>query len=96
MLSVAALDIERLDAPGSYKLTGQMRSEGDNLALNVSEPSHGLLGQLASGGLLALSHGTNDAQKTMGVITLALVAHGDISSSTFHVPTWVVIVTTLL
>jgi translocation and assembly module TamB len=43
----AALDIERLDAPGSYKLTGQMRSEGDNLALNVSEPSHGLLGQLA-------------------------------------------------
>ena len=36
------------------------------------------LGQLVSGGLLALSHGTNDAQKTMGVITLALIAHGDI------------------
>ena len=29
-------------------------------------------------GLLALSHGTNDAQKTMGIITLALVAHGNI------------------
>ena len=49
------------------------------------------LGQLASGGLLALSHGTNDAQKTMGIITLALVAHGDISADNFHVPDWVVI-----
>jgi inorganic phosphate transporter, PiT family len=49
------------------------------------------LGQLASGGLLALSHGTNDAQKTMGVIALALVAHGTISANNFHVPTWVVI-----
>jgi PiT family inorganic phosphate transporter len=49
------------------------------------------LGQLVSGGLLALSHGTNDAQKTMGVITLALIAHGDISSDNFHVPDWVVI-----
>jgi inorganic phosphate transporter, PiT family len=49
------------------------------------------LGQVASGGLLALAHGTNDAQKTMGVITLALVANGDISANNFHVPTWVVI-----
>ena len=49
------------------------------------------LGQLASSGLLALSHGTNDAQKTMGVITLALVAHGNISAAHFHVPTWVII-----
>jgi PiT family inorganic phosphate transporter len=49
------------------------------------------LGQLASGGLLALSHGTNDAQKTMGVITLALVAHGDIAAKNFAVPDWVVI-----
>jgi inorganic phosphate transporter, PiT family len=49
------------------------------------------LGQLASGGLLALSHGTNDAQKTMGVITLALVAHGNISAENFQVPDWVVI-----
>jgi PiT family inorganic phosphate transporter len=48
-------------------------------------------GQIVSGGLLALSHGTNDAQKTMGVITLALIAHGDISANDFHVPTWVVI-----
>ena len=48
-------------------------------------------GQLISGSLLALAHGTNDAQKTMGVMTLALIAHGDISSSNFHVPNWVVV-----
>jgi inorganic phosphate transporter, PiT family len=33
-------------------------------------------GQLVSGGLLALAHGTNDAQKTMGVITLTLISVG--------------------
>lgn len=49
------------------------------------------LGQIASSSLLALSHGTNDAQKTMGVITLALVASGKISPAHFHVPLWVVI-----
>src|SRR5436190_21670936 len=49
------------------------------------------LGQVISSAMLALSHGTNDAQKTMGVITLALIAHGDISESNFHVPTWVVV-----
>jgi PiT family inorganic phosphate transporter len=49
------------------------------------------LGQMVSGGLLAVAHGTNDAQKTMGVITLALIAHGDIAKDNFHVPTWVVV-----
>jgi PiT family inorganic phosphate transporter len=44
-----------------------------------------------SGGLLALSHGTNDGQKTMGVMTLALIAHGNIPADNFHVPTWVVV-----
>lgn len=37
---------------------------------------------------LAFSHGTNDAQKTMGIITLALVTSGYLS--VFHVPTWVI------
>jgi PiT family inorganic phosphate transporter len=37
---------------------------------------------------LALSHGTNDAQKTMGIITMALVSGGVID--TFHVPLWVI------
>jgi PiT family inorganic phosphate transporter len=49
------------------------------------------LGQVVSGALLALSHGTNDAQKTMGLITLALVASGKLSAAHFHVPVWVVI-----
>ncbi len=48
-------------------------------------------GQIVSGGLLALAHGTNDAQKTMGVITLALIAHGDLPAKHFAVPQWVVI-----
>ena len=38
---------------------------------------------------LALSHGTNDAQKTMGIITLGLLISGMIP--TFHVPMWVVV-----
>jgi PiT family inorganic phosphate transporter len=48
------------------------------------------LGQVLSGGLLALAHGTNDAQKTMGVITLALIANGNLSADA-SVPTWVVV-----
>ncbi|MFH0735952.1 MAG: inorganic phosphate transporter [bacterium] len=43
--------------------------------------------QLLSAGLYSLSHGSNDAQKTMGIITLVLVTNGFISS--FHVPFWV-------
>jgi PiT family inorganic phosphate transporter len=49
------------------------------------------LGQLVSGSLYALSHGTNDAQKTMGIITLALVAAGTLPAGDFHVPLWVVL-----
>jgi inorganic phosphate transporter, PiT family len=47
-------------------------------------------GQWISGALFSLSHGTNDAQKTMGIIFLALVANGNLSSSA-DVPTWVVV-----
>jgi PiT family inorganic phosphate transporter len=47
--------------------------------------------QLVSAGFVSLTHGTNDAQKTMGVITLALIAHGDIAANDFHVPRWVVV-----
>jgi PiT family inorganic phosphate transporter len=45
------------------------------------------LGQLFSGTWVAFTHGANDAQKTMGVIALALYAHGSIDS--FYIPTWV-------
>ncbi len=45
------------------------------------------LGQLASGTWVAFAHGANDAQKTMGVIALALYSEGQISS--FYIPDWV-------
>ena len=43
--------------------------------------------QPISAGFMAFSHGGNDAQKTMGIITLALYASGEIE--TFTIPTWV-------
>jgi inorganic phosphate transporter, PiT family len=48
------------------------------------------LGQIVTGSLFSLSHGTNDAQKTMGILFLALVANGNLSPSA-DVPTWVVL-----
>lgn len=45
--------------------------------------------QLASSALLSLTHGGNDAQKTMGIIAILLLSSGWISE--FHVPLWVVI-----
>jgi PiT family inorganic phosphate transporter len=45
--------------------------------------------QVVSAAFMAFSHGTQDAQKTMGVITLALVTTGHLSS--FEVPLWVVL-----
>jgi PiT family inorganic phosphate transporter len=45
--------------------------------------------QVLTGLALALSHGANDAQKTMGIITLALLIGGEID--TFTVPLWVII-----
>ncbi len=67
----------------TYRIVGRLRPGPVNRGFR--------LGQVASGSLLAVSHGTNDAQKTMGIITLALVAHGDIAADDFHVPDWVVI-----
>jgi len=46
-------------------------------------------GQLLSGTWVAFTHGANDAQKTMGVIALALVANGNMSPDNFNIPTWV-------
>ncbi|MEV7198363.1 inorganic phosphate transporter [Streptomyces griseoluteus] len=47
-------------------------------------------GQIASAGLVSLAHGTNDAQKTMGIITLALIAGGALSPGS-NPPTWVIL-----
>jgi len=45
------------------------------------------LGQLLSGTFVAFTHGSNDAQKTMGVIALALYTNGSIDH--FYIPGWV-------
>ncbi|HEV7653140.1 MAG TPA: inorganic phosphate transporter [Mycobacteriales bacterium] len=45
--------------------------------------------QIGSAALMAFGHGTQDAQKTMGVITLALVTSGHLTA--FHVPLWVIL-----
>ena len=50
--------------------------------------------QLLSSGLMALSHGSNDAQKTMGIITLALLAGGVLHQAPngdFEIPVYVII-----
>jgi inorganic phosphate transporter, PiT family len=51
------------------------------------------LGQLASGTWVAFTHGANDAQKTMGVIALALFEAGKIDH--FYIPTWVIVAAAL-
>lgn len=48
------------------------------------------LGQLISSAAYSLGHGTNDAQKTMGIIALVLFANGYLGDS-FYVPFWVII-----
>ena len=51
--------------------------------------------QLVSGGFVAFTHGTNDAQKTMGIIALALVASGHLSPDFEKPPLWVIITAAL-
>ena len=63
------------------------------IARNVSEGArrHGFrYGQIGSASLVSLAHGTNDAQKTMGVITLALIANGTLHKGA-NAPFWVVL-----
>src|SRR5581483_6750510 len=47
--------------------------------------------QLFSSAFYALTHGTNDAQKTMGIIAVLLIAAGAVSAKEFSVPTWVIL-----
>ena len=67
----------------AYRVVGRLRPGPVNRGYR--------LGQIASASLFSLSHGTNDAQKTMGIITLALVASGHLSADEFEVPFWVVV-----
>ena len=52
-------------------------------------------GQIGTASLVSLAHGTGDAQKTMGVIALALIAHGSLSGDQIHsegLPLWIIFV----
>jgi PiT family inorganic phosphate transporter len=52
---------------------------------------HGFrIGQIGSACMVSLAHGTNDAQKTMGVITLALITNGTLASGS-QAPVWVIL-----
>jgi len=52
---------------------------------------HGFrVGQIGSACVVSLAHGTNDAQKTMGVITLALIANGTLAKGS-NAPVWVIV-----
>jgi inorganic phosphate transporter, PiT family len=66
----------------AYNVIGRLRPGPVNRAYR--------LGQLVTGSMFSLAHGTNDAQKTMGIITLALIAHGNLPSDSFDVPFWVI------
>ncbi len=53
--------------------------------------SHGFrIGQIGSASMVSLAHGTNDAQKTMGIITLALIANHSLASG-HKAPAWVIV-----
>jgi PiT family inorganic phosphate transporter len=67
----------------AYRIIGRLRPGPVNRGYRA--------GQIISGSLFSLAHGTNDAQKTMGIITLALIANGNLSSEGFEVPLWVVV-----
>ncbi len=63
-----------------YRLTSK--------APEKAREKHFRWGQIGSASLVSLAHGTGDAQKTMGVIFLALVAHGSLDANG-DIPIWV-------
>lgn len=66
----------------SYRVVGRLRPGPVNRGYRLAGAG--------SGALLALAHGSNDAQKTMGVIALAMVAAGSLDGSPLQIPLWVV------
>jgi PiT family inorganic phosphate transporter len=72
-------------ATGTYLVYRSTRKVNDNAR------AHGFRwGQIGSASMVSLAHGTNDAQKTMGIITLALITHGSLASGS-KAPDWVII-----
>ena len=72
-------------AAGTYLLYRITRS------MTEGSRKHGFrIGQIGSACMVSLAHGTNDAQKTMGVITLALIANGTLAKGA-NAPIWVIV-----
>ncbi|GAA3369759.1 low-affinity phosphate transporter PitH [Streptomyces sannanensis] len=84
--AVAAPVVAGLAAMLATRLTYRIGSRTDEKATAKGYRA----GQIASAGLVSLAHGTNDAQKTMGVITLALVT-GDVLAPGSNPPLWVIV-----
>jgi PiT family inorganic phosphate transporter len=79
---VIAAGVATLGTYMLYRIIKKLRSGARN---------HGFrIGQIGSASMVSLAHGTNDAQKTMGVITLALIANGTVPSDA-TAPFWVIL-----
>ncbi|MFG2480156.1 anion permease [Streptomyces fagopyri] len=84
--AVAAPVVAGIAAMLATRLTYRVSNRADQKATAKGYRA----GQIASAGLVSLAHGTNDAQKTMGIITLALVTGGVIAPGS-NPPTWVIV-----
>ncbi|KYH43924.1 inorganic phosphate transporter [Branchiibius sp. NY16-3462-2] len=68
-----------------YRITNPVRTDRKDRGFRY--------GQIGSASLVSLAHGTGDAQKTMGVIALALIAHGSLTTQSIEdngLPVWII------
>ncbi|MEV1021744.1 inorganic phosphate transporter [Streptomyces sp. NPDC050264] len=84
--AVAAPIVAGLAAMLATRLTYRISKKTDQKATAKGYRA----GQIASAGLVSLAHGTNDAQKTMGIITLALITGGVLAPGA-NPPLWVIV-----
>jgi PiT family inorganic phosphate transporter len=82
ILPVAALAFGLASIGLAYRLAGRLRPGTAARGFRA--------GQVLSGGLLWIAHGTNDSQKAMGAITLALIASGEVADGASP-PFWVIL-----
>jgi PiT family inorganic phosphate transporter len=76
---------------GGIAVTGTWVIYRISRGINEGTRSRGFrIGQIGSASMVSLAHGTNDAQKTMGIITLALIVNGSVSA-TASAPFWVIL-----
>ncbi|MFF1870345.1 inorganic phosphate transporter [Streptomyces sp. CB03911] len=84
--AVASPIVAGLAAWGATKLAYAITRRGNEKTTTKAFKT----GQIASSSLISLAHGTNDAQKTMGIITLTLVSVGALPKGALP-PTWVIV-----